>query len=95
MKHDKGCGAKCSEPCTCLPAAECLYGYPWPQLKLILKDRYLHFVLWMNSQTVTICDGTKYNHETKQYELTLCGPHGSVVYKWDLERFLAGRPIID
>ncbi len=46
------------------------------------------FNTWMNGQTMTICDGKRYNHEKLQYEDTGCGPHGPVTYSYDVERFL-------
>lgn len=50
---------------------------------------------WMRGQTMAVCDGQKYNHEEKKYEPTNCGPHGAVIYRWDLERFINRQPIID
>lgn len=74
---------------------ECQLGYPIDQVQRILGDRFPEFNEWIAGQTVSICDGRSYNYETKQYEETGCGPHGSVIYSWDLDRFLKGLPVID
>lgn len=78
-----------------LPKPECGLGYTDSQLKTILGSRYEEFMLWMRGQTVAICGGRFYDHEISEYRNTGCGPHGVVVYSWDLERFLLGLPIID
>lgn len=49
----------------------------------------------MSGQTVSLCDGKSWNYEKMEYEPAGCGPHGPVVYSWDLTRFLDGLPIID
>lgn len=74
---------------------ECHIGYPFRQLEGILGDRMDEFSRWLAGQTISQCDGRKYNYDTKEYEPTGCGPHGFVAYRWDVERFLAGKPIID
>lgn len=55
------------------------------------------FNYWMVGQTMSICEGRAYNYEKKCYEPDECAatPHGIVVYRWDVERFLAGLPVID
>ncbi len=73
----------------------CQLGYTDDQLGRILGDRLPEFFRWMAGQTVAVCDGRQYNYDTKEYEPTGCGPHGSATYAWDLQRFLDGRPIID
>ncbi len=78
-----------------LEKPECSIGYPQSQLERILGDRLDEFNRWMNGQTMTLCDGRSYCYECKQYRETGCGPHGPVVYQWDLGRYLAGKPIID
>lgn len=79
-----------------LPEPECRLGYTHSQLKLILGDRFHDFGHWMHGQTMAICEGKSYSHETKQYR-EACGgvSHGVVIYCWDLERYLAGLPVID
>jgi hypothetical protein len=72
-----------------LPTPVCESGYTTSQLIDILGDRYEDFGLWMSGQTITICEGRAYNHDTREYR-EKCGgvSHGLVVYPWDLERFL-------
>lgn len=78
-----------------LPKPECELGYPVTQLASVLGDRFKEFGQWMYGQTMALCDGRSYNHEKREYEETGCGPHGTICYAWDVERFLAGRPIVD
>jgi hypothetical protein len=79
--------------CSC--STWCGSGHTAHELDLILEDRRLEFDHWMRGQTMGICDGRKYNHDTGEYEPTGCGPHGTVVYSWDLARFLHGLPVTD
>ena len=52
--------------------------------------------LWMSGQTMSLCDGRTYDHETKTYRPSPCGGiHGPVIYVHDVGRFLAAGPIID
>lgn len=78
-----------------LPAPECWLGYPWYQCEEILGTRTTEFGKWMYGQTMSLCDGRRYDHDLLEYVDTCPEPHGVVVYKWDLQRFLDGRPIID
>jgi hypothetical protein len=78
-----------------IPKPECQLGYPESQLKEILGDRLEDFNLWMRGQTIAGCDGRRYDHDKKEYQPTGCGPHGYVIYSWDLERYLAGGFPID
>jgi len=78
-----------------LPAPVCELGYTQAELEQILGDRFDQFDLWMTGQTVAWCDGRQYNYETKEYEPTNCGPHGMVVYPWDLQGFLNNAPVFD
>lgn len=85
-----------AEPAVALPEPECRLGYTYDQLVDILGDRIVEFSRWMRGQTMVICDGLKYNHDTREYEKACGGVvHGVVVYPWDLKRFLDGRPIVD
>jgi hypothetical protein len=79
-----------------LPDPECEAGYTVPQLHEILGDRFEAFEHWMRGQTMAICEGRRFVHETRTYR-ECCGgqAHGVVVYPWDLKRFLEGKPIID
>lgn len=79
-----------------IPEPNCRFGYDVQQVEDILGARvHGHFLRWMTGQTMAICDGRSYSHEEKAYHATDCGPHGVVVYPWDLERYLAGRPVAD
>lgn len=79
-----------------LPDPECKYGYTSQQLEKILGVLLPKFDKWMEGQTMCICDGRRYNVETRQYEPSECSvPHGTVVYPWDLERFLLKLPPLD
>jgi hypothetical protein len=73
---------------------ECDMGYTVPQLEEILGDRMPDFDRFMHGQTFSLCDGRLYNYETKGYDAG-CGPHGTVVNRSDLERFLRGGRVID
>ena len=72
-----------------IPEPECRSGYTVTQVEEIMGDRAEEFVRWMSGQTVALCEGKKYNHETKKYEKDCGGTsHGVVIYAWDLKRFL-------
>lgn len=80
-----------------LPEPECEGGYTYRQIVEILGAWTDDFGDFMYGQTMMICEGQKYNHDTQEYE-EACGgvAHGMpIVYPWDLERYLDGRPIID
>jgi hypothetical protein len=51
----------------------------------------------MRGQTQSICDGTRYNHDKKECEPTMCKdhPHGLITYTWDAERYIDKLPIVD
>ena len=74
---------------------ECVLGYPRAQIAKIVGDRLDAFDHWMRGQTAAICDGKRYDHEAREYQPTGCGPHGVVIYPWDVENFLNGGPICD
>lgn len=75
---------------------ECAWGYTTQQLRRILGSHFDDFGRWMRGQTMTLCNGQKYNHDTEEYE-EACGgvSHGGVVYPWDLGRYLNNLPVID
>jgi len=79
-----------------IPEPDCTYGYTESQLEEILGNDLDRFWRWMYGQTMCLCQGQSYNHETKNYE-EACGgiAHGPVVYPWDLARYLAGRTVAD
>lgn len=82
-----------------LPKPHCKYGYTLSQLLDDVfsgdQERFDSLMKWMYGQTMTLCDGRLYNHETKEYEKGCDEPHGPVVYTHDLRRFLLGLPVID
>lgn len=81
---------------TRLPDPECKYGYTDNQIRLILGDKYNSFARWMFGQTMSICSGMEYDHDTRKMLPSGCGrAHGTIVYPWDLERYLERKPIID
>lgn len=72
---------------------ECELGIPQAGVERILEAQGLDketFWLWMRGQTTAICDGRRYNHVAKEYETNDCGPHGTVVYSYDVVRYLRG-----
>jgi hypothetical protein len=82
-----------------LPKTECESGYPEWQIEEILQKAgraMTEFSQFMYGQTMTLCQGEKYNHDTRSY-YECCGgvAHGGVVYPWDLERFLQRKRVID
>lgn len=78
-----------------LPEPDCTHGYSFALLEATLgEERFDSLMAWMHGQTMMLCDGQRYNHETKSYEPTH-DPHGTVVYAWDVERWERGGPILD
>lgn len=80
-----------------IPDPECESGYPWSQIETFLGvERTEELMRWMRGQTMTLCEGRRYSHDTEDYS-EKCGgvAHGPVVYAWDLERFMRGGPILD
>lgn len=81
-------------------------GYSYEQIGKILEAPNL-FWKWMSGQTMAICaqdpqrqwiDDESAPGGLRLVEIgpSLCDePHGTVVYPWDLERYLAGLPVID
>lgn len=76
----------------------CPWGYTYEDLQRIFTtDVELNrFSKWMHGQTMMLCDGRRYDD---QIRLMLPIPghpaHGTIVYTWDVERYLRGLPIID
>jgi hypothetical protein len=50
---------------------------------------------WMRGQTGAICEGREWDYATSDYIDTDCGPHGMVIYRHDVQRFIDGEPVID
>lgn len=81
-----------------LPEPNCRYGYDLDQInEMFPGERGEDFKKWIYGQTISLCEGRSYNHDTKEYEPNKCSdnPHGPVIYKWDVERYVRGLPIID
>jgi hypothetical protein len=81
-----------------LSAPECPYGYPISQLEgQLSSEEFQSLGQWLRGQTMMLCTGEKYDHENQQTIASECAenPHGAVVYKWDVDRYFAGLPVID
>ena len=79
-----------------LPKPDCALGYTDAQLDEILGDRRAEFDHWMRGQTIALCEGRLYDHDTREYYESCGGvAHGAATYPWDVESFLAGLPVID
>lgn len=74
---------------------DCELGFPTAQVEQILAEDFAAFAHWMRGQTMAICEGRRYDHDTHEYTPTGCGPHGPVVYPWDLDNYLRGGRIHD
>lgn len=75
-----------------LPEPECRGGYTSHQVASITTNREEEFWAWMAGQTMMICGGPDDGAGGHNCEVA----HGMpIVYRWDLERFLEGRSIID
>lgn len=81
-----------------MPDSECPLGYPRIQLETWLGSQgYRRLMLWMDGQTMAVCEGQRYHSESDGYRPDRCAhaPHGPVVYRWDLARWLEAGPILD
>lgn len=80
-----------------LPEPECEAGYPRTQLMEIMDpQQYARLDIWLYGQTLALCQGKLYDHETGEYEECCNGvSHGTVVYPTDVHRFIHARPVID
>ena len=75
------------------PEPDCSAGYSLDYLQEILDyETFERFNDWMYGQTMALCDGKRFNHETRQYEPDCETPHGGVAYSWDVKRFLGIIP---
>lgn len=80
-----------------IPEPACESGYPWSQLGSFLNEASLRLLEhFMHGQTMVLCEGRRWNQETDSWD-EACGgvAHGVVVYPWDFERWIDGRPVID
>jgi hypothetical protein len=50
----------------------CPYGYTSDDLRAILGDRMETFWRWMTGQTMSLCDGSAYDHDREGYYSTEC-----------------------
>lgn len=79
-----------------LPEPECRFGFTASQVEEIMGSRFDEFTGWMYGQTMSICDGTLWDYAQKKAVPSDCGrAHGTVIYRWDVERFLIGLPVVD
>lgn len=78
-----------------LPIPACRLGYTTDQVREIVGTRMHEFEDWFHGQTGAICEGREFNHETRLYEPSNCGPHGLIIYPWDVEQFLRGGHPLD
>lgn len=77
------------------PEPDCTHGYSFDLLEETLgAARFAELMDWMRGQTMMLCDGRRYDHDTQEYYETH-DAHGPVVYTWDIQRFLRGGPILD
>ncbi len=72
----------------------CKHGFTREELEDIVPDLD-DFDKWMSGQTMMICDGYRYNYDTREYEPDCEEAHGSIVYVWDVDRYLKGLKPID
>ena len=78
-----------------LERPDCGLGYTLEQVARIMGDRLPEFRSWGAGSTMVYCDGLRYDHRTKAYEPTGCGPHGSITYLCDVHDFIKGLPVTD
>jgi len=75
----------------------CPLGFTRKDLARYFGDRLTSLDEQLYGQTQTICDGRRFNHDTREYEPTECAdtPHGVVAYVWDVQDWYEGRPVSD
>lgn len=79
-----------------LPEPQCKLGYPVTQLPdFLTEDQFIRLGNWMDGQTMILCEGWYYDYDRKEKVPDDCGPHGTVVYRRDINRFLQGLPVDD
>ncbi len=78
-----------------LPAS-CKHGMTSDDLKSVFThDELTDLFAWMTGQTGAICEGREWDYTLSDYIDSDCGPHGMVVYRHDVTRYLAGLPVVD
>lgn len=95
---DLNCCGKTSDPLDLAP--DCQHGYSYAYLEQNLTQGQLEsFRRFMDGQTIMLCDGKRYNHDSREYEPSDCGlrgeAHGSVAYSHDFLRWTLRLPVID
>lgn len=75
-----------------LPKPECRGGYTSRQIADLFPSTEHIFWAWMHGQTMMICGGPSDGAGERNCHVAHGGP---IVYPWDLERYLAGKPVID
>ena len=80
-----------------LGPSDCVMGFSESLLQSKMDEQqFARFSHWMRGQTVALCSGQLFDHETRTYVESCDGhAHGTVYYSHDVYRFLAGLPIID
>ncbi len=78
-----------------LPAT-CKYGMTSADLKdVFATDELAELYYWMRGQTGTLCEGIEWDYALGDYVASDCGPHGMVIYRHDVLRFIEGLPVVD
>ncbi len=78
-----------------LPAS-CKYGMTSSDLADVFgEDELAELYDWMRGQTGAICEGVEWDYDLGDYIETDCGPHGMIVYRNDVMRFIEGLPVVD
>lgn len=90
-----------------LTEPECRGGYTYLQIQEIMGEREDEFLRWMAGQTLMICNQDPQRKwvddadapggmRIEEVGPSLCDrPHGRVIYPSDVNRFLAGAPVLD
>jgi hypothetical protein len=73
-----------------LPKPECKLGYTEDQIVDIFPDQEKRnkFYKWMSGQTCAICNREFYDYDRDEYYDSGCGPHGTIYYTQDVQRFI-------
>lgn len=79
-----------------LPEPECPMGYPVTQLQTFITDMD-DLNRWLDGQTMALCEGRRWSYANSEWEPDECAgnPHGAVVYRRDVRRYLDRLPVVD
>ena len=78
-----------------LPAS-CKYGMTSDDLGNVFDhDERAEFDDWYRGQTGAICDAREWDYDLNFYIDSDCGPHGMVVYRNDVMRYVLNLPVVD